>query len=132
MARAVGSRSSVEIGKENPEVKRETQSNIFHTYGKEVSPFSPSKIKQEEREFVMDSEASMHMIRRKDLNCVDLEIVRTSRFSPTVITTNGEVQTHEEATVYVRLGVHRTHVTEPMSTLDFFSEFQKLEGSTLL
>ena len=71
---------------------------IFHIYGKEVSSFHHSKLNKG----------------------FELEIVRTSRCSPTVITANGEVQTHEEATVYVRLGVHRTHVTEPMSTLEFF------------
>ena len=61
----------------------------------------------------------MHMTSRKDLNSAELEIVRTSCCPPTVTTANGEVQTHEEATVYVRIGVHRSHVTEPMSTLEF-------------
>ena len=63
-ARALGSRRSVEAGKENPEVKRETQSCILLADGKVVSP-SPSKIKLEEREFVVDSRASMHMIKQK-------------------------------------------------------------------
>ena len=45
----------------------------------------------EERDFVVDSGASMHMFSKRDLN------------SPTtVITANGEVQTREEATVYVK------------------------------
>ena len=44
----------------------------------------------------------MHMISKKDLNPADLETV-TKSCSPTiVITANGEVQTHEEATVYVK------------------------------
>ena len=44
----------------------------------------------------------MHMTSRKDLNSAELETVTTSRCPTTVITANGEVQTHEEATVYVK------------------------------
>ena len=43
----------------------------------------------------------MHMISKKDLNSAELETVTTSRSPTTVVTANGEVQTHEEATVYV-------------------------------
>ena len=43
----------------------------------------------------------MHMISKKDLNSAELETVTTSR-SPTVMTANGQVQTNEEATVYVK------------------------------
>ena len=50
----------------------------------------------------MASSASMHMITKKDLNSAELETVTTSRSPMTVKTVNGEVQTHEEATVYVR------------------------------
>ena len=56
------------------------------------------KIKPEEREFVVDSEASMHMISRKDLNSAELENLMISRCPTTVITANGKVQTHEETT----------------------------------
>ena len=63
---------------------------------------APSTLKQEEREFVVDSGASMHMISKKDLNSAELETVTTSRSPMTVITANVEVQTHEEATVYVK------------------------------
>ena len=63
---------------------------------------APSAIKPEEREFVVDSGASMHMISKKDLNSAELESVTTSKSSTTVMTANGEVQTHEEATVYVK------------------------------
>ena len=44
----------------------------------------------------------MHMISKKDLNSAELETVTTSRSPTTVITANGEVQTHEEAIVYVK------------------------------
>ena len=63
---------------------------------------SSSTIKPVEREFVVDSGASMHMISKKDLNSAELETVTTSRSPMTVMTANGQVQTNEEATVYVR------------------------------
>ena len=44
----------------------------------------------------------MHMISKKDLNSVEMDTL-TKSCSPTiVITANREVQTHEEATVYVK------------------------------
>ena len=72
--------------------------------------FSPSEnrcllastLKPEEREFVVDSGASMHTISKKDLNSAEMDTL-TKSCSPTiVITANGEVQTHEEAIVYVK------------------------------
>ena len=61
-----------------------------------------STLKPEEREFVVDSGASMHMISKKDLNDAEMDTL-TKSCSPTiVITANGEVQTHEEAIVYVK------------------------------
>ena len=79
--------------------------------------FSPSEnwclpastLKLEEREFVVDSGASMHMISKTDLSNDDMDTL-TKSCSPTiVITANGEVQTHEEAIVYVKeLGIFLT------------------------
>ena len=79
--------------------------------------FSPSEnrclpastLKPEEREFVVDSGASMHMISKKDLSNAEMDTL-TKSCSPTiVITANGEVQTHEEAIVYVKeLGIFLT------------------------
>ena len=61
-----------------------------------------SSLKPEEREFVVDSGASMHMISKKDLSDADMDTL-TKSCSPTIIiTANGEVQTHEEATVYFK------------------------------
>ena len=61
-----------------------------------------SNLQLEEREFVVDSGASMHMISIKDLSDAEMDTL-TKSCSPTiVITANGEVQTHEEATVYVK------------------------------
>ena len=72
--------------------------------------FSPSEngclpastLKPEERDFVVDSGASRHMISKKDLNSAELETLTTSKSATTVITASGEVQTHEEDTVYVK------------------------------
>ena len=61
-----------------------------------------SNFEPEEREFVVDSGASIHMISKKDLSGAEMDTL-TKSCSPTiVITANGEVQTHEEATVYVK------------------------------
>ena len=68
-----------------------------------------SNLKSEEREFIVDSGESMHMISKKDLNPAEMDTLSTSRCPTAVITTNGEVQTHEEATVYVKeLGIFLT------------------------
>ena len=58
--------------------------------------------KPEEREFVVDSGASMHMISKKDLSNAEMDTLTTSCSPTIVITANGEVQTHEEAIVYVK------------------------------
>ena len=57
----------------------------------------------------MDSDASMHMISKKDFNSAEMDTL-TKSCSPTiVITANGEVQTHEEAIVYAKeLGIFLT------------------------
>ena len=44
----------------------------------------------------------MHMVSNKDLNSAELETVRMSRNPTTVMTANGEVQTREDATIYVK------------------------------
>ena len=59
-------------------------------------------LKPEEREFVVDFGASMHMISKKDLSDAEMDTLTTSCTPTIVITANGEVQTHEEATVYVK------------------------------
>ena len=44
----------------------------------------------------------MHMISKKDLNSGEMDTLTKLCSPTTVITANGEVQTHEEATVYVK------------------------------
>ena len=58
----------------------------------------------------------MHMLSRRDLNSAELETVRVSKSPTTVVAANGEVQTKEEATVYVR-------------GLDFFVTVKLLEDA---
>ena len=68
--------------------------------------FSPSEnkclpastLKPEEREFVVDSGASVHVISKKDLISAEMDTLTKSCSLTIVITANGEVQTHEEAT----------------------------------
>ena len=63
---------------------------------------SASTPKPEEREFVVDSGASMHMISKRDLNSAEMDTLTNSCSLTIVMTANGEVQTHEEAAVYVK------------------------------
>ena len=51
----------------------------------------------------------MHMISKKDLSNAEMDTLTKSCSPPIVITANGEVQTHEEAIVYVKeLGIFLT------------------------
>ena len=75
-----------------------------------ATTFSPSEnrclpastLKPEEREFVVDSGASMHMISKKDFSDAEMDSLTKSCCPTIVITANGEVQTHEDAIVYVK------------------------------
>ena len=51
--------------------------------------------------FVVVSEASMHMLSKKDLSSDEMDTLWRSRTPTTVVTANGEVQTNEQAQVYV-------------------------------
>ena len=74
----------------------------FHSPTNEWILPAASTIKPEEREFVVDSGAGMHMVSKRDLNSAQLETMRILRTFTTVMTANGEVQTREEATVCVK------------------------------
>ena len=81
-------------------LKEHERATFFSPSEKRCLP--ASSLKPEEREFVVDSGASMHMVSKKDLSDAEMNTL-TKSCSPTiVITANGEVQTHEEATVYVK------------------------------
>ena len=93
------------------EAARKLAKNVFKLKEHERGTFfsSPENrclfaatLKPGEREFVVDSGASMHIISKKDLSNVEMDTL-TKSCSPTiVITANGEVQTHEEAIVYAK------------------------------
>ena len=81
---------------------KETDKATFFSPTNEWSLPAPSAKKPEEREFVVDFGASMHMLSRKDLNSAELEAVKVSENSTTVVTATGEEPTKGEATVYVK------------------------------
>ena len=81
---------------------KETEKATFYSPSDEWVLPAASTVKPDEREFVVDSAASMHMVSKKDLNFAELETVRISKSPTTVVTAKGEVLTKQEATVYVR------------------------------
>ena len=82
-------------------LKEKNRTTFFSPSGNKCLP-APSTLKPEERKFVVDPRASMHMISKKDLSDAEMETL-TKSCSPAIVTTaNGEVQTHEEAIVYVK------------------------------
>ena len=83
------------------QAQRERQSYILRAC-KVGSPWCLCKSVVWEREFEVDSGASMHMVSEKDLNSAELATMRTSRSPTTVMTANGELRTNKEATIYVK------------------------------
>ena len=100
MARARCLRSSVEAGQKCVEIKGENRATFFSPSENMCLP--ASTLQPEEREFVVDSGASVHMISNKDLSDSEMDTLSKSCSPTKVLTANGEVQTHEEATVYVK------------------------------
>ena len=73
----------------------------FYSPYRSLGDAGTSSKKSEEREFVVDSGASMHLLSEKDLSSGELDTLRKSRNPTKVITASGEVQTSEEAKVHV-------------------------------
>ena len=82
------------------QVQKCGQSCVFYSIEARRMPAFTSKI-PEEREFVVDSRASTHMPSKKVLSSNELDTSGTSTNSTVVGTTNGKVQTNEEAQVFV-------------------------------
>ena len=61
--------------------------------------YAMSRLEPEEREFVVDSGASMHMVSKKDQNEAELETVRVWKNATMVLSASGEVLAKEEATL---------------------------------
>ena len=81
---------------------KEKDKATFYSPAEEWVLLAASRKELEERKFVVDSGADMHMVSKRDFNSGELETTRTSRSPTTVMTANGEVQTREEATVPVK------------------------------
>ena len=81
---------------------KEKEKAAFYFPAEECVLPAASTKEPEEREFVVDSAASMHVVSGKDLNSAELETMRTSRSPTTVMTVNGKVQTREETTENVK------------------------------
>ena len=81
--------------------KRKTQLHSIRLLRKWIEA-AASTIRPKEREFVVDSGASMYMVSKKDLNKAELETAKKSKNPTTVVIANGDVRTKEEATVYVK------------------------------
>ena len=60
---------------------------------------SVSTVNPDEREFIVDSGGSMHMMSNMKL-LLEMDTVKVSRLSTTATTANGSVDTNEEAKVY--------------------------------
>ena len=63
---------------------------------------APTSKRPEEREFVVDSGASMHMLSKNELSSEEMDTGRRCKNPPVVLTASGEVHTHEEAQVFVQ------------------------------
>ena len=88
MARARCPRSSVEAGQKCVKIKEQEMATFFFPSENRCLP--ASTLQPEQREFDVDSSASMHMISKKDLSDAEMDTL-TKSCSPTlVITANGE------------------------------------------
>ena len=81
---------------------KEKHRATFYSPSEERALPAASTEEPEEREFVVDSGASMHVVSERHLDSAELETMRISKNPTTVMTANGEVQTKEEATAYVK------------------------------
>ena len=66
-----------------------------------VVPAPTTSKRPEEREFAVDSGASMHMMSEKELSSEEMGTVKRSRNPTVVLAAGGEVHTNEEAQVFV-------------------------------
>ena len=93
----VPAKQTAKLAKSVLKLKENNKATFFSPSENRCLP--ASTLKPVEREFVVDSEASMHMISQKDLNDAEMDTLTKSCSPMIVITANGEVPTHEEATV---------------------------------
>ena len=100
-------------GKGCLKTQKRSSKDTFYSLGKAWVVPAPSSTKPEERHFVIDSGASMHMLSKKDLWSGELETLKRSRSPITVVTAKGEVQTNE-----VQVYVHDLHTFVTVQLLE--------------
>ena len=107
---------------------KENDKATFHSPAEKWVLPAASTNEPEEREFVADSRASMHMVSKRDPNFAELETMRTSRSPTTVMTANGEVQTREKSdSLCQAIGLIRHGYVSWRNSLHFF-----LSGSSVM
>ena len=92
--------SSIGFGEKKLHELEAEDKATFYSLLKIKAPVPVSK-NTEECMFVVDSGSSMHMLGGKDSSSGEMDPLRRSRTPMTVVTANGEVQTNEEAHLYV-------------------------------
>ena len=85
------------LAKSIPKFKGKDRTAFFSPSENRYLP-APSTLKPEERELLYTLERRCTWPAKKDLNSAEMDTLTTSRSPTTVITANGEVQTHEEGT----------------------------------
>ena len=84
-----------------PHVRRKKQAPFYSpTDGWIMS--AASTIKSEENSLRKILEASMHIVRKRDLNSAEMEIMRIPKNPTTVMTANCEVSRNEDVTKHVK------------------------------
>ena len=89
MARAMCREAAWRLAKTVLKLKEKNGTTFFSPSENRCLP--ASHLKPEEREFVVDSGASVHMISKKDLNSAEVDTLTKSCSSTVVISANGEV-----------------------------------------
>ena len=97
--RTIRPQSSVGFGENMCKFKNSDKTTFFSPAEKWMP--APTSTRLEEREFVVDSGASVRMMRNKGLSSEEMGTVKRSRNPAVVLTAKGEVHTHEEAQVFV-------------------------------
>ena len=82
-------------------ISKNTDKATFYSPIEARARLAPTSKRPEDREFAVDSGASVHMLSKKDLSPEAPETLRSSRTPTTMVTANGEVQTNEEAQVHI-------------------------------
>ena len=80
---------------------KNSDTTTFYTSIEAKVMSAPTSTRPEEREFVVDSGASMHMMSKKEFCSEEMDTVKRSRTPTVVLTAIYEVYTHEEAQVFV-------------------------------